>query len=94
MQLAFLIFFLYYGVPILTVESGMELAGTVGEYESAGSFLKRVLFPVSTVGMGARLSKWGMSHTEADASVGALVVLWSAQVTAGKLMDALDAYYL
>jgi hypothetical protein len=93
MQVALVIFFLYYGVPILTVASGIELAGTVGEYESAGPFLKRMLFPVSTVGMGVKISKWGMGH-DADSSIGALVILWSAQVTAGKLMDAVDAYYL
>lgn len=94
MQVAFIIFFLYYGVPILTVASGGELPNTVGEYEPAGSFFKRMLFPVSYVGLGVKLSKWGMGGHVADSSIGALVVLWSAQVTVGKLMDAVDAYYL
>jgi hypothetical protein len=93
MQLSAIIFFLYYGVAIFTVESGMEATGAIGEYEAAGSFMKKFLFPVSFIGMGVKISKFGMGEI-ADASIGALMVLWSAQVTTGKLMDALDAYYL
>lgn len=80
---------------MFTVESGAALAdNAVGDFESAGGFLKRILFPLSFVGVGFKMSKWGMVHDVVDSSIGALVVLWSAQVTAGKLMDALDAYYL
>lgn len=104
-QVSFLIFFLYYGVPILTVElggasnpssslSGDGVVPALSEFESAGHFLKTILFPVSTFGMGVRMARWGMSPTEADASIGALVVFWAGQVTAGKLMDAVEAYCL
>jgi hypothetical protein len=99
LQVSFLIFFLYYGVPIVTVEMGRRLAASddgvvVPEFETAGRFLRSFLFPLSTIGMGVRMSRWGMSHTEADASIGGLVVFWAGQVTAGKLMDAMDALYL
>jgi len=94
MQLTAIIFFLYYGVAIVTVESGMEATDSIGDYEAAGSFMKKILFPVSYVGMGGKISKWGMAAEIAQASIGALMVLWSAQVTTGKLMDAVDAYYL
>jgi hypothetical protein len=98
LQVSFLIFFLYYGVPIVTVEMGRRLAasndGMVQEFETAGRFLRSILFPLSTIGMGVRMSRWGMSPTEADASIGGLVVFWAGQVTAGKLMDAVDALYL
>jgi hypothetical protein len=94
MQLSFLIFILYYGVTILTVESGEELDGAMGEYAAASSFFKKMLFPISYVGLGNKISKWGMDPEIAQASIGALMVLWSAQVTAGKIMDAVDAYFI
>jgi hypothetical protein len=97
MQLSFLIFILYYGVTILTVESGEESLSVMGsrdEYAAAASFFKKMLFPISYVGLGNKISKWGMDPEIAQASIGALMVLWSAQVTVGKIMDAVDAYYL
>jgi hypothetical protein len=87
-SLAFLIFVLY-GVPIITVESIEE---GLGQYSK--SYLKAMLFPFSSVGAGARISKWGMPAETAANSIGALVVMWSSQVTVGKLMDAVDAYFL
>jgi len=92
LQVAALVFFLYYGVPLLTVETGPE--ADLGNFQDAGPFFKRLLFPISYVGMGQKMSKWGMGEAVRDCSVGALVVLWSAQVTVGKLFDALDAYFL
>jgi len=77
---------------MLTIETGMEKS--LGDFQEAGPFLKRLLFPISYVGMGQKISKWGMGAASADASFGALMVLWSAQVTVGKLFDAIDAYYL
>ena len=94
LQVAALVFFLYYGVPLLTVETGPERADDLANFEDAGPFFKRLLFPISYVGMGQKMSKWGMGEAVRDCSVGALVVLWSAQVTVGKLFDALDAYFL
>jgi hypothetical protein len=62
--------------------------------DPTGSFLQALLFPVSYVGIGAKVSKWGIDSEVATSSIGALVVMWSAQVTTGKLMDAVDAYFL
>ena len=89
------IFFLYYGVPMLTVETGPERS--LGDYQDAGTFFRRLLFPISYVGMGQKISKWGIASStgmDRDASVGALVVMWSSQSLVGKLFDAVDAYYL
>jgi len=66
---------------------------SLGDFDDPGLFFKRALFPISYVGMGQKLSKWGLGAS-ADSSIGALMVLWSAQVTVGKLFDAIDAYYL
>jgi hypothetical protein len=89
-SLAIVIFILYYGVPILTVED-MEV-GLVTE--ASKSYLKAILFPVTSVGMGMRVSRWGLPKDISASSLGALVVVWSAQVTVGKLMDAVDAYLM
>ena len=88
-QLAIAIFFLYYGVAILTIESGPPIANSL-EFEDARSLFFRTFFPVSW-GMGFRISKLGIEH--AESSAGALLVLWSAQVTVGMLMDAVDASF-
>jgi hypothetical protein len=97
MQLAFLIFFLYYGVPIVSMQaSPFDFGFATGDtFVDSGMFLKRFLFPITYVGMGVKLSRWGMSSPEeAACSIGALAVMWSAQVTMGQIMDAVDAYYL
>lgn len=97
MQLAFLVFFLYYGVPIFSVQTSPFDFGfaTIDTVFDAGLYLKRLLFPITYVGMGVKLSRWGMSSPEeAACSIGALAVMWSAQVTMGQIMDAVDAYYL
>ena len=62
--------------------------------DQTGSFFKALLFPVSYVGIGTKIAKWGIDPEVATSSIGALVVMWSAQVTTGKLMDAVDAYIL
>jgi hypothetical protein len=85
-SLAIVIFILYYGVPILTVED-MEV-GLVTE--ASKSYLKAI----TSVGMGMRVSRWGLPKDISASSLGALVVVWSAQVTVGKLMDAVDAYLM
>ena len=90
-QVAALIFVLYYGVPMFTIETGMDM--NLDDFQDPGLFFKRALFPITYVGMGQKISKWGIGAS-AESSVGALMVLWSAQVTVGKLFDAIDAYYL
>jgi hypothetical protein len=97
MLLAFILFVLYYGIPVLTIQA-LEDRFVTQDLETTpdptGSFLKALLFPVSYVGIGTKISKWGIDPEVATSSIGALVVMWSAQVTTGKLMDAVDAYIL
>ena len=90
-QVSILIFVLYYGVPMFTIETGVDK--NLDDLQDPGLFFKRALFPVTYVGMGQKISKWGIGDA-AEASVGALMILWSAQATVGKLFDAIDAYYL
>jgi hypothetical protein len=90
MLLSLLVFVLYYGVPLLTVE-----AVDVGNSEADRKvYLKSLLFPLASMGMAARLSRLGIPSEVSFNSVGALMIMWSSQVTVGKLMDAFDAMYL
>ena len=93
MQLAVLVWLLYYSVPIMTVEE-VETTGEIGAYISAGTFLKTMFFPIASVGLGVRVSRFGLPAELATSSIGGLMVMWSAQATIGKLMDAVDAYYV
>ncbi|GKY96812.1 hypothetical protein MPSEU_000640400 [Mayamaea pseudoterrestris] len=97
-----LVFIAYYGVPVLTLEGldsvlsndGSDVMYSLGQdYVDGGAYLKALLFPISYIGFGLKLSKWGMPASHAPASVGALAVMWSAQVTCSHLMDAVDAYF-
>jgi hypothetical protein len=92
--IAGLIFFLYYSIPILSIGAGPPVPNAIGTFESPRAYTGRLLFPLSYAGMGIRLSRFGMMPEHAEVSIGALVVLWSAQVTVGKLMDGLDALVL
>jgi hypothetical protein len=93
-QLACLIFFLYYSIPLLSIESGPPVPNSVGTFESPTAYTHRILFPLSYAGLGLRISRFGMLSEHAEVSIGALVIMWSAQVTVGKLMDGLDAFVL
>ena len=84
LMVAFLVFVLWYGVPVVRVEEVL-----LGDNKS---YLKNLLFPLSSVGVGVRIARWGLPVETAMNSLGALLVVWSAQVTVGKLMDAVDAY--
>lgn len=88
-----LIFLLWYSVPILEfagrrVEAKEVLNAQEGQ-EMANTAFKAFLFPISFVGVGLKLSKWGLLNPQA--SSGALLAFWSAQTTVAKLMDAVDA---
>jgi hypothetical protein len=96
MQIAIVVFFLYYGVPILSIQTSMEslvIDETTNMNVDAGTYLKRILFPISYIGTGIKLSRWGITDA-AGSSFGALAIMWSSQVTMGQIMDAMDAYYL
>jgi hypothetical protein len=90
-RLAILVWVLYYSVPMLIVE---DLEISIGEYSPTGALLKNLFFPISYSGFGYRISKIGLPVDVAVNSLGALVVMWSAQTTVGKLMDAVDAFCL
>jgi hypothetical protein len=82
---------LYYGVPILTIE-GLELG--LGDFTEPDAYFKTLFFPLTMIGMGPKISRWSLPTQVASSSVGALLSMWSAQVVAEKLMDAVDALVL
>ncbi len=100
-----LIFLVYYGIPLLTIDglripfvnpNLVAVLGDEGVGESgvdvfhASAFMKGIMFPLSYVGMGMRVSKLGLGDIK-HCSTGALIVFWSAQVVAGKLFDCYEA---
>ena len=80
--------------------AGLRLVDPVGyldmtqleRQESAISSFEMFLFPLSYIGMGIKVSKWGLNNPRA--STGALLVMWSAQVTVSKIMDGIEALCL
>jgi hypothetical protein len=102
-QLAAILWLAYYSVPLLVVDvertslkpsADMMDNDTTGGSSVPGSLLRTMLFPISYVGIGVRLSRFGLPNEIAAHSVGALLVLWSSQVTVSKIMDVADAYFL
>ena len=90
------ILFVYYGVPMLEFSAENitpPMEGEVLTVEQAGELaqgaMQAFLFPLSAVGVGVRISKWGLANPKA--SVGALLVFWSSQTTVSKIMDGVDA---
>jgi hypothetical protein len=83
----------YYSVPIVTLDA-LAIPNTVGEFVSADTYLKCLLFPVSTIGIGNKMSRWGIAKAVQASSLSSLMVFWSAQTTMGMIMDAVDAYVL
>jgi len=95
--MAVLTFVLYYGVAIVTVDTFEgDVDSSSGGVGGAGgnALMKALLFPLSYIGFAIRASRFGMDKDVAASSVGALVVLWSGQATAGTVMDAVDALVL
>jgi hypothetical protein len=89
-----LVFAIYYGIPVMEFSGHRIHAPDVvltqqESQEAAISAFEACLFPLDYVGMGVKISKWGMVNPRA--STGALLVLWSAQMTVGKIMDGIDA---
>jgi len=83
-----LIFIVYYGIPMVSLD-GLKVDSDNLEStseERARFFLNSLLFPISYIGMGVKIAKIGISQV----GIGALVVLWSSQVTIGKLMDCVE----
>lgn len=94
MALNIIVFAIYYGIPLMEFSGHRlhpeDIVLTQQEsQEAAISAFEACLFPLSYVGMGVKISKWGMVNPRA--STGALLVLWSAEMTVGKIMDGIDA---
>lgn len=88
-----LIFAMWYSIPIMEfaahrIETTEVLSAEEGQ-DFAISAFKAFLFPISVVGVGLKVSKWGLNNPKT--SSGALLVFWSAQTTVAKIMDAVDA---
>ena len=54
------------------------------------TFHKAVLFPLSMVGFGFKLSKWGMDEESVATSIGALVVMWAGSGFVGQIFDGAE----
>eukprot|EP00536_Pseudo-nitzschia_multiseries_P007173 jgi/Psemu1/195007/e_gw1.165.59.1 len=96
MALNFIVFLCWYGVPVMEFSAGRVLSpGTLLSRkegaEAAISHFNAYLFPITYLGMGVRVSKWGLANPKA--STGALLVVWAAQTTVGKIMDGVEALY-
>lgn len=94
-----IILFVYYGIPLLEFSPLMVTPPNSGELftvEQAAVAAERAmqsfLFPLSFVGIGVRISKWGLANPKS--SVGALLVFWSAQTTMSKILDGVEALLL
>jgi len=93
----FIVFFVWFGVPIFEFSGHrVHSADTVYTEEEANDLAMRMfqsfLFPLSYVGLGIKISKWGLNNPKS--SVGALLVFWSSQTFVSQLMDALEAIVL
>jgi hypothetical protein len=96
MALNFVVFLCWYGVPVMEFSGDRVLSPGVllsrkDSAEAAISAFTSYLFPLSYLGMGVRISKLGLANPRA--STGALLVVWAAQMTVGKLMDGVEALY-
>lgn len=106
MILSLVIFILYFGVPMVRLkfdedEAPFETLLVAATTTDTDKFvpprlqqaaLQSLLFPISYLGFGIKISRLGL--IDPKNSIGALVVLWSSQVTWGKLFDVIDAYYI
>lgn len=88
------IFVLYFGIPMVSFD-GLQIDSDDLESTSedrARSFLNALLFPISYIGVGIKIAKIGFESNVVG--IGALVVLWSSQVTIGKVVDCVEAVLL
>lgn len=95
--LSLLVFVLWYQVPIIEFSSDHvfhpnRVLSQTERHDLAVSSYDSFLFPLSYVGVGVRVSKWGLANPRT--SIGALLVVWSAQVTVDQVMDGIEALML
>ena len=88
---------MYYTIPVLAIDGitanlaqDLDQGMVRSESEQATAYLQGFLFPLSYVGVGMRVARFGLSRP----GIGALVVLWSSQTTVGKVLDGLEALLL
>ena len=93
------VFFIYYGIPIVELDgyqvaarNGVIVQDTAEADTAAVSVCQAFLFPIGYLGVGVKISRWGLPNPKA--SVGALMVFWSSQVTVRQIMDGVDALVL
>ena len=93
LALSFVIFVIYYGVPIVTMDGSLiesnDILSAEGASLKGAAFTKAFMFPLSYIGIGMRLSRWGLE--DPSNSIGSLLVFWSAQTTVGKIIDGVEA---
>jgi hypothetical protein len=90
------VFLMYYGIPIVEIDGlrASEL-GLTGNLQSddhaqhAATFWKGVMFPLSYIGIGTKISRIGLVNKAS--SVGALSVYWSSQALVGKVYECFEA---
>ena len=92
LSLYLIVFIIYYGIPLVALDGNkVDSDNLESTSESrARSFLNGLLFPISYIGVGVKIAKIGLQQV----GIGALVVLWSSQVTIGKVMDCFEALVL
>mmetsp|Transcript_25808 Transcript_25808/g.55183 ORF Transcript_25808/g.55183 Transcript_25808/m.55183 type:complete len:209 (+) Transcript_25808:236-862(+) len=96
LALNFVVFVCWYGVPVMEFTGNRILSPEVllSRKESAEAVISAFnsyMFPLSFLGMGVRVSKLGLANPRS--STGALLVVWAAQITVGKIMDGVEALY-
>ncbi|CAB9523162.1 expressed unknown protein [Seminavis robusta] len=87
-----IVFILYLGVPIVSFSSVDSTSLIEKE-----SILAPLLFPISVMGMGFRISKWGLAlGNDANAvevlgeSLSALIPFWAASSFVAQVMDGVE----
>ncbi|OEU17452.1 hypothetical protein FRACYDRAFT_237870 [Fragilariopsis cylindrus CCMP1102] len=89
-----IVLFCWYGVPVMEFSGERILSPDMilSQKESqnaAISAFDAYLFPLSYLGIGVKISKLGLANPRS--STGALLVVWAAQTTVGKIMDGVEA---
>mmetsp|Transcript_53685 Transcript_53685/g.59965 ORF Transcript_53685/g.59965 Transcript_53685/m.59965 type:complete len:209 (-) Transcript_53685:126-752(-) len=88
------VFFCWYGVPVLELSGERILSPNVihsrkESQDAAISAFDAHLFPLSYLGIGVKITKLGLANPRS--STGALLVVWAAQTMVGKIMDGVEA---
>lgn len=98
MGMSALIFFAYYSIPLIAIDGiratdlGLSSIQSDDHAEHAAAYWKGVMFPLSYVGIGLKLSRIGLENKAS--CVGALSIYWSAQVMVGKVYECVEALVL